>query len=77
MLGHMTYEPHYKISNLNEYARDICVCTIKGAVHTLFFNLLREGKLQTLNVCTEHDTIVQFNINSRTIKNTQRIRMYH
>ena len=62
------HEPHCQIFDLKECSRDIFVCTIKGAVHTLFYNLLRKGKLHSLNVRTENNKIVQFNIGSVTIQ---------
>ena len=67
MLG-LTYEPHYQTFDLKECAHDIFVCTIKGAVHDLFYNLLRKGKLHNLTVRTENNKIVQFNIGSVTIQ---------
>ena len=68
MLGHMTCEPHCQIFDLKECACDIFVCTIKGAVHDLFYGLLQKNTLHNLNVRTENNKIVQFNINGITIQ---------
>ncbi len=68
MLGHMRYKENRQLFDLKECGRDIFVCTIKGAVHDLFYNLLRKNKLHNLNVRTENNKIVQFNIGGLTIQ---------
>ena len=62
--------------DLKECERDIFVCTIKGAIHDLFYNLLRKQELHNANVRVEYNKIVQFNIGSIPIQETQHLRMF-
>ena len=76
MLGHMKKcDDDWETFDLVECVRDIFVCTIKGAVHDLFYKLLQKNKLHNLNVRTENNKIVQFNIGGITIQETQHIKM--
>ena len=63
MLGHMrSTDCDWETFSLKECERDIFVCTIKGAIHDLFYNLLRKQELHNSNVRVEDSKIVQFNI---------------
>ena len=44
------------------------VCTIKGAIHDLFYNLLRKQELHNSNIRVEDNKIVQFNIRGMTFQ---------
>ena len=51
MLGHMrSTDCDWETFNLKECERDIFVCTIKGAIHDLFYNSSRKQELHNSNV---------------------------
>ena len=68
MLGLIRREHPFDNFDLKECDRDMFVCTSKGAVHYLFYNLLQRGKLYNSNVRTDDNKIVQFNIGDITIQ---------
>ena len=68
MLGLIKSEDPFDNFDLKECDRDMFVCTIKGAVHSLFHKLLQLGKLYNSNVRTDDNKIVQFNIGDITIQ---------
>ena len=69
MLGHMrSTDCDWETFKLKECERDICVCTIKGAIHDLFYDLLRKQELHNSNIRVEDNKIVQFNIRGMTFQ---------
>ena len=74
MLGHMK-DSAYQTFDMENCKRDVFVCTIKGAVHSLFYDLLRINKLHNENVRAENNKIVQFYIGDITTQETERIRL--
>ena len=69
MLGHMrSTDCDWETFSFKECERDIFVCTIKGAIHDLFYNLLRKQELHNSNVRVEDNKIVQFNIRGMTFQ---------